>query len=71
VQIIGHLLEGDGELQAMIGHALLQAVYIFIAGAVSALSVLGALRSIINGTRQLPQPLSMLLLQGTSFLQKG
>jgi hypothetical protein len=55
----------------MIGHALLQVVYIFIAGTVSALSVLGALRSIINGARQLPQPLRMLLLKGASFLQEG
>jgi VIT1/CCC1 family predicted Fe2+/Mn2+ transporter len=71
VQVVGHLLEGDRELQAMIGHSLLQAVYILIAGAVSALSVLGALRSVINGARQLPQPLSMLLLKGASFLQEG
>lgn len=71
MQIVGHLLEGDGELLAMVGHALVEPMDLLVAGAVSSLSVLVAVRGVVDGTGELPQPLSMFLLQSTSFFEKS
>jgi hypothetical protein len=70
VQIVGHLLEGDGELEAMVDHSLLETVDIFVTGAVCALSILGTLRRIADHARQLSQPLSVLFFKRSSLFQK-
>ena len=62
-QIVRHLLQGYGELQAMVGHTLLQSMNILVTGAVGALAVLVSVRGFLDSAGQLPQPLSMFLLQ--------
>ena len=64
-------MEGDSELEAMVDHALLDLVDLLVAGAVCSLSVLGALRRIIDRAGQFSQPLSVLFFEGPSLFQEG
>jgi hypothetical protein len=71
VQVIGHLVEGDGKLEAMVYHSLLNSVDVLVAGTVCSLSVLGALRRIVDHAGQFSQPLSVLFFKGSSLFQEG
>lgn len=55
----------------MIGHAIMQAVDIFVAGAVRALAVVIALRGFVHGAGQFAQPLSVLFFQRASLFEKA
>lgn len=64
-------MEGDGELEAMVDHSLLDSVDVLVAGTVCPLSVLGALRRIVDHAGQFSQPLSVLFFKGPALFQEG
>lgn len=70
VQVVGHLLERHGKLQTMVGHPIVEPVELINATAVGALTVLGAMRSVVERAGQLPQALGMFFLLRRSLLQE-
>lgn len=55
----------------MVGHSIVKPVKLIYTTTVGALAVFGALRSVVKRAGQLPEALSMFLLQRGSLLQKG
>lgn len=63
-------MEGDGKLEALVDNSLLDSVDFLVAVTVCSLSVVGALRRIVDRAGKFSQPLCMLFLQGPPFLQE-
>ena len=54
----------------MVGHPIVEPVELINTTAVSALTVFGAMRSVVEGAGQLPQALGMFFLLRRSLLQE-
>lgn len=70
VQIIGHLLDGHGKLEAMFSCTIIYAIDLLVASTIGALTVFGANRSLIGGSRQFSQALRMFLFDRSSLLEE-
>lgn len=71
LQVLRHLLERDGELQAVVGHAILYPTDLIVGTAVGSLAVIGPVRRLLRQAGEFLQTLRVFLLEGCSFLQEG